>query len=136
MESKITLSVDPTDVNQVAAALALFQKLSGTTASTTAGSAVALETKTAKTAVSKTAKTVNVPKQDEPEAEETTTDEDLNGSSQPSVDIDTVRDLVTKKVGANRDAIKAELTKLGAANVPSIKDADLDAFHKFLLKLK
>jgi len=136
MESRITLSVDPTDPSQVAAALALFQKLSGSAATTSTGSAVPLETKPAKTVTKKATEPV---KQEETKTTEPAADaatgEDLDGTKE-AIKIEEVRTLLSKRVTEHRDKIKAKLTELGAPNVSTMKESDYPAFMDFLKGLK
>lgn len=125
MKTEITLTIDPTDVNQVAAALALFQKLSGTAATAT----TIAETKVTTKERAKKADKVTEPKE-EPVESETITEN--NGEE---IKIEEVRALLSQKVGAHREAIKSTLTALGAPNVSTLDPAKYLEFKNFLTAL-
>ncbi len=135
MKTEITLTIDPMDPNQVAAALALFQKLSGNTVATPT---VAAETKTppAKQEKVKTEKAAKVtePKTDEAADNQAATDTQTSDedNNQGEVKIEEVRALLSKKVGAHRDACKAKLAALGAPNVSTLDPSKYAEFKTYL----
>lgn len=128
MKTEITLTIDPTDQNQVAAALALFQKLSGNSVVSPA----ALTEVKAEKEVKKQVKTEEAPKA-EPAV---ITDPNSAKTGNAAIPIEEVRALVAKKVEANRPAIKAKLTEFGAANVSVLDPSHFSAMLDFLNTLK
>jgi hypothetical protein len=65
--------------------------------------------------------------------EETSSEKETTSSA---VDLLTLRKLVMEKSGQHRDAMKAKLEALGAANVSSLPETSYDVFLKFLKSLK
>ena len=53
-----------------------------------------------------------------------------------SVKLDTLRTLLSKKVDANRDAIKDKLTELGTKNLTTLDPKDYQTMYDFFMGLK
>lgn len=113
MKTEIRITVDLENPVEVKAAIEMLQKFSGVEKK---------ETKKADKASSST------PAVEKPTATDTT-------ATPSAIKIEQVRDLLAQKVEKNREKIKAELVKLGAANVTSMKEENYQAFMDFLNSL-
>jgi hypothetical protein len=110
------VSIDTTDLNQVKSLCTFLENLSGQPA-------VAEEvkpTKKGKSAVPPVVETAAVVIPPTPVEEEST------------VKVETVRALLSKKVGNHRDGIKSKLTELGANNVSSLEVSKFGEFMDYL----
>lgn len=71
---------------------------------------------------------------------ETTTepeDDDFDAPTESKkVTLQEIRSLVFEKKDAHKDTIKAELSRIGAASIPTIEEKDYGHFYSFLLSLK
>lgn len=137
MKTEITLTIDPTDPSQVAAALSLFQKLSGPAVEIID---VPVKTPTAKPIKKEVVKEVAAEVKTEPTIiEEPKEEKEVAPPTPPvvktGVKIEDVRALLSKKVAAHRDVIKKKLTEFGAANVTTLDSSNHVDFMDFLNSL-
>lgn len=139
---KIELSIDSSNSKEVNALMALLGQLNPSSNVST------VETKTidqgSKKEVFGTAKTVTknkvVEKLKEVEAEKEKEDApevEANPAEETdaTISITEIRELLAKKVNDHRGEIKAELTKIGASSVTTMKESYYDGFYAFLQKL-
>jgi len=64
-------------------------------------------------------------------------DDDLDGPAETKkVTLQEIRSLVFEKKDAHKDTIKAELSRIGAASIPTIEEKDYGHFYSFLERLK
>lgn len=68
------------------------------------------------------------PKQEEPAGEK--------AKEETTVTLLDLRKMVSERAAGHRDAMKAKLTELGAANVSTLDEDKYSEFHSFLLTLK
>jgi len=80
------------------------------------------------------AKPEPTPEPEEPEAEE---DEiETEEEETPEIDADDIRAVQATKVDKHREAIKAQLKKLGATGIKDLDEAHYAKYYEFLSKLK
>lgn len=76
----------------------------------------------------------------EPEEEEIEEDDDLDGDDDTpeaeEIDADDIRAVQATKVDKHREAIKAQLKKLGATGIKDLDEAHYAKYYDFLSKLK
>lgn len=89
------------------------------------------------------AKAEPTPVVDEPEAEEAEEIDDLDDDleddvelDEESIDADDIRAVQAAKVDKHREAIKAELKKLGASGIRDLDEKHYQKYYDFLSKLK
>lgn len=85
------------------------------------------------------AKPEPTPEPQEPEAEEAEEIDDLDDEDAPeeeSIDADDIRAVQATKVDKHREAIKAELKKLGASGIRDLDEKHYQKYYDFLSKLK
>ena len=70
------------------------------------------------------------------EAPEEEVKEAAPAKEETTIKIDTLRTLLSKKVDANRDAIKDKLTELGTKNLTTLDPKDYQAMYDFFISLK
>ena len=72
---------------------------------------------------------IEEPKVEEKKAEEKKAEE------ASGIDINVLRKMVSERAANHRDALKAKLAELGAANVSTLDEAKFEEFHNFLTTL-
>ena len=85
------------------------------------------------------AKAEPTPEPQEPEVEEVEEIDDLDDEDAPeeeSIDADDIRAVQATKVDKHREAIKAELKKLGASGIRDLDEKHYQKYFDFLTKLK
>ncbi len=70
------------------------------------------------------------------EAPEEEVKEAAPAKEETTIKIDTLRTLLSKKVDANRDAIKDKLTELGTKNLTTLDPKDYQTMYDFFISLK
>ena len=73
-------------------------------------------------------------KEEAPEEEEVK--EAAPAKEETTIKLDTLRTLLSKKVDANRDAIKDKLTELGTKNLTTLDPKDYQTMYDFFISLK
>jgi hypothetical protein len=151
MSAQITITIDPTDPQQVKALQRLIQGLSGENAGPSSlpvsGSCAndnkepritepPVKTPKASKKTVETAPPATEEKAPEATQAETEKSEPAKEPAAGEIKIEDVRTLLSKKVGAHRDTIKTMLTKLGAPNVSTLAEGKYQEFTDFLNGLK
>ena len=150
--SKIEISVavdatKPEELKALSNYLLALANLTGvkTPESTTSTAAEVKETEPAPATTKKrqTSKTkMETPKEAAPEEEvkEAAPEEEVKEAAPAKVEtdikLDTLRTLLSKKVDANRDAIKDKLTELGTKNLTTLDPKDYQTMYDFFIGLK
>lgn len=138
---QLNLEIDPknTAVTQALAALILAigsTQLSNATASIEAVKKAVKETFPAPETASPKPDSIALNAEASQEPEETQQDaeetEETDPTTPPTTSLEDLRELLGKKVGAHRDVIKAELTKLEAKNISVLAPKHYDSFKTFL----
>ena len=70
------------------------------------------------------------------EAPEEEVKEAAPAKEETTIKLDTLRTLLSKKVDANRDAIKDKLTELGTKNLTTLDPKDYQTMYDFFISLK
>ena len=139
---KIELSIDSSNLKEVNALMALLGQLNPSS-NVTVGEPKTID-QGSKKEVTGTTKTVTKnkvaektkevkaekEKEDAPKVEADSAEE-----TDATVSITEIRELLAKKVNDHRGEIKAELTKIGASSVTTMKESYYDEFYAFLQKL-
>ena len=141
--SKIEISVavdatKPEELKALSNYLLALANLTGvkTPESTTSTAAEVKETEPAPATTKKrqTSKTkMETPKEAAPEEE---VKEAAPAKVETDIKLDTLRTLLSKKVDANRDAIKDKLTELGTKNLTTLDPKDYQTMYDFFIGLK
>jgi len=129
----LNLSIDINDQDQVGKVIIMLQSISGTPVLVTPEQTV----ETPKTGRRSKDKAAHAPEASVAEmVPEEAPVAEASSESTEGIKIEDIRSLLAKKVGNNRDGIKAKLTELGANNVSTMDKSHFPAFMEFLKGLK